>query len=471
MLAETGRHLLELPETVLQFGTGVLLRALPDHFIDKANKQGIFNGRVVVVKSIPGDTDRFAAQDNLYTVCVRGMEQGKPFREDIINMAISRVLSANTQWREVLDRARDPALRIILSNTTEVGIVLTDDDPHAQPPSSFPGKLLAVLYERWRYGGRQTAEGFIIVPTELIPKNGDELRRIVLELAKRNGMEPEFLAWIDRQNRFCNSLVDRIVPGKPADTGKLGLPYDDDLLTVAEPFRLWAIEGDDDVRQALRFAEADAGVVITPDIEMYKELKLRLLNGTHTFCCGPAFLCGLGITRQATADPDFSAYMRRLMEEISASIPLDIDAATRNAYAAQVMDRFANPYIDHAWLSITLHYSSKMRLRNLPLLETWYHRHSGVPNMMAAGFAGYICFMRGVYNGVAHPIQDDKAALFHEWWQTLNADDLVDAVLGSEALWGKDLRALPGFRDAVARILMGMLSQGVSKTLNQMTAQ
>lgn len=469
LLPEGDRRLLELPEKVLQFGTGVLLRTLPDYFIDKANKQGIFNGRVVVVKSTEGETDVFARQDNLYTICVRGIENGAEVRENIIGTAISRVLSARTQWQEILKAAHNPELSIIISNTTEVGITLTDDDPNADPPASFPGKLLAFLRERWRHSQGASDKGFIIIPTELITNNGEELRRIVLELAKRNHMEAVFIEWLQQHNKFCNSLVDRIVPGKPADTEKLGLSYQDELLTMAEPFRLWAIEGDEEVKRRLSFAGADPGMVITPNIERYKELKLRLLNGTHTFCCGPAFLSGMGITRNATLDPDFSKYMHRLMEEISASIPLQIDEQTRKTYAAQVLERFANPSIDHQWISITLQYSSKMRMRNLPLLETWYQRHNSVPTMMATGFAGYIYFMKGIYNGEAHTIKDERAEIFRNWWQTLNVDQVVDAALSSETLWGRDLTPLPGFRDAVARILMGMLAQGVFPTLKQMT--
>lgn len=479
-LTEKDKHLMALPEKVLQFGTGVLLRALPDHFIDKANKQGIFNGRVVVVKSTPGDTEAFTAQQNLYTICVRGIDQGKPYQEDVISAAISRVLSAGRQWPEILQCARDPGIKIILSNTTEVGIRLTEDDPFAQPPSSFPGRLLALLWERWQHAGRQTAEGFIIIPTELIPDNGGELRRIVLELARRNHLDEAFISWVQDRNRFCNSLVDRIVPGRPAPhvVEQLGLPYEDALLTMAEPFRLWAIEGDAEVQEALSFAKADEGMVITPDIRVFHERKLRLLNGTHSFCCGPAFLSGFSITREAMLDKDFRHYMQRLLhEEIARAIPMAMDPGSVTDYIGQVMDRFANPHIDHAWLSISLQYSSKMRLRNLPLLQTYYARYQTVPLMMAAGFAGYILFMKphhldehgwqGMYNGKAYPIKDDKAALFHEWWANLDADQLTDAVLGSETLWGTDLRALPGFRDAVAGILKGMLSQGVYKTLIQ----
>src|ERR1700755_3630932 len=101
-----------LPEKVLQFGTGVLLRGLPDYFIDKANRQGLFNGRVVVVKSTDGgDGTAFDRQDGLYTLCVRGIEEGKKKEENIIHSAISRVLSAKSQWQEILQCAHNPAMQ------------------------------------------------------------------------------------------------------------------------------------------------------------------------------------------------------------------------------------------------------------------------------------------------------------------------------------------------------------------------
>jgi tagaturonate reductase len=174
--------LFELPEKVLQFGTGVLLRGLPDYFIDKANKQGIFNGRVVVVKSTDSDSSAFDRQDGLYTVCVRGVENGVTVQEDIINASISRVLGAKTEWQRILECAHNPEMRIIISNTTEVGIQLVQDDITAAPPVSFPGKLLAFLFERFKAFNGSKESGMVIVPTELITDNGSKLESIVLEL-------------------------------------------------------------------------------------------------------------------------------------------------------------------------------------------------------------------------------------------------------------------------------------------------
>src|SRR5580658_2660654 len=319
--------LFELPEKVLQFGTGVLLRGLPDYFIDKANRQGLFNGRVVVVKSTDsGDAGVFDRQDGLYTLCVRGIEDGRKVEENIICSAISRVLSAKDQWEEILALARRPEMQIVISNTTEVGIQLVEDDIRREPPVSFPGKLLGFLWERYQAFGGSPESGMVIVPTELIVDNGKKLAGIVRELAKMNQLEADFLSWLDRHCRFCSSLVDRIVPGKP-DAATLqqlehDLGYTDGLLAVCEVYRLWAIEGGERVREVLSFRSADEGVIIQPDIEIYRELKLRMLNATHTLSCGLAVLAGFTTVKKGMDDPGFSAFVSDLMmKEIAPAIP------------------------------------------------------------------------------------------------------------------------------------------------------
>lgn len=249
-------YIQSLPEKVLQFGTGVLLRALPDYFIDQANRQQVFNGRIVVVKSTSkGDADEFQQQDGLYTVCVRGLQQGQPVSENIINASISRVLSAGSEWPAILACAHSDQLKIIISNTTEVGIQLVNESIHQQPPQSFPAKLLAFLYERYQAFAGKPDAGMIIIPTELIVDNATKLKSILVELCRYNQLPGEFVNWLVTYNRFCNSLVDRIVPGKPSGPA-LGaieseLGYQDQLLTICEAYRLWAIEGDQSVADCL----------------------------------------------------------------------------------------------------------------------------------------------------------------------------------------------------------------------------
>ncbi|MGQ0738060.1 MAG: tagaturonate reductase [Bacteroidota bacterium] len=478
----------ELPEKVLQFGTGVLLRALPDYFIDKANKQGLFNGRIVVVKSTDSDSSAFDKQDGLYTICVRGVENGNMVEENIINASISRVLGAKTEWQRILECAHNPQLKIIISNTTEVGIQLVDDNINNEPPVSFPGKLLAFLFERFKAFNGSKESGMVIVPTELITDNGSRLESIVLELAHRNNLDFKFIEWLENQNTFCNSLVDRIVPGKPnaADTKKLEseLGYEDELLTMSEVFRLWAIEGDERVKGILSFCRADEAVVITPDITLFKELKLRLLNGTHTFNCGTAFLSGFNITREAITHPVYGRFTKELMHsEIAPAIPFPIDKKVKEDFANSTFERFCNPFIDHQWQSITVQYTSKMKMRNIPLLQRHYELNSTAPMHMATGFAAYLLYMKVTRKAgnkyyaersgpdsyrEEYEIKDDAAEYFYNIWSNSSADKVAAAVTGNEELWESDLAKLPGFLQAVQEQLQEMITKGVLSTVEQL---
>lgn len=474
--------LFDLPEKVLQFGTGVLLRGLPDYFIDKANKQGLFNGRIVVVKSTNGgDMDAFEKQDGLYTLCVRGVEQGVKKEENIICASISRVLSARKEWDSILACAHNPDLQVIISNTTEVGIeLLATDDIRKHPPVSFPGKLLAFLYERYKAFDGSPQCGMVIIPTELIVDNGTKLESIVTELAYLNGLDESFIDWLEKNNHFCNSLVDRIVPGRPEPAVQAAmereLGYTDDLLTVSECYRLWAIEADETAARVLSFAGADEGVVVTRDINLFRELKLRLLNGTHTLSCAVAFLSGFATVRSAMDDGSLKQYITAMMkEELSPSIPYPVEASTAADFATSVADRFANPHIEHPWISISVQYSSKLRMRVLPLLNRYYEQFDTVPESIALGFAAYIRFMKidreeagnyqASYNGAAYLVKDDKAEQLREKWMNFPASQMAVAVLQDTSLWGEDLTRFPGFAEAVQEKLDDIMNKGMAACL------
>lgn len=474
-------ELFELPEKVLQFGTGVLLRGLPDYFIDKANREGIFNGRVVVVKSTAqGDTTSFDKQDGLYTLCVRGLQNGEKVEENIINSSISRVLTATEEWSQVLECAHNVHMQVIISNTTEVGIQLVQEDIRQHPPKSFPGKLLAFLYERFKAFEGSEHSGMVIVPTELIPENGTKLQAIVLELAHLNSLEDEFIEWLECCNYFCNSLVDRIVPGKPDVATQQSLEeqlgYTDGLLTMSEVYRLWAIEGDEHIKSILSFAQADEGVVIAPNIDIYRELKLRMLNGTHTLSCGVAFLAGYETVKTAMDDENIYGYIADVMQqEIAPNIPYDVALLTAHDFGFKVLDRFRNPHIQHLWINITMNYSSKMKMRVLPVLLNHYRKSEAVPELMALGFAAYLFFMKaatvrdakyyGDFNGSSYFIQDEMAETFYKRWAGLSTSSLVIETLKDTSFWGTDLSALPGFADAVLEMLTNILNHGVKETI------
>ncbi len=472
-----------LPEKVLQFGTGVLLRALPDFFIDAANRLGIFNGRIVVVKSTDnGDATDFDLQDGLYTICIRGTEAGKVIEKNVVSSAISRVLTAKTEWDEILAFATSPDLAVVISNTTEVGLQLVKEDIHESPPSSFPAKLLACLLARFEVLGAEAENGLVVIPTELIPGNGDLLKNILLELAHFNDLDADFISWLDQHIHCCNSLVDRIVPGKPdqafRDTFSQQFSYQDELLIVSEVYALWAIEGNHRIQGKLSFASAHPGVVIATSIDGFRELKLRILNGGHTLSCGLFYLAGIKTVKEAMSSPVASRFIEHLLRvEIAQAIPYQIDAVEVQAFAKQVLDRFRNPYLEQQWISITLQYSSKMRMRNIPTLLRHYELHKEAPAGMALGFAAYLLFMKAVkiegdhYLGNAfgtdYWIQDDQAAYFYMAWQDTTPEALTKSVLSNQDWWGTNLDELPGFTAAVTQNLVQLLEHGVISTLEK----
>jgi tagaturonate reductase len=463
---------LKLPVKVLQFGTGVLLRGLTDHVIDKANRAGIFNGRIAVVKSTStGRTDAFAQQDNLYTLQMKGIENKQLTEETVINTSISKILSAAGEWDLVLKEAENPELRVVISNTTEVGLQLVKEDITQQPPSSFPAKLLAVLHHRYKTFSGSSESGLVIIPTELLPENATILKSIIKELIAFNNLSADFENWINESNYFCNSLVDRIVTGKPsAEEQRLFEEkhgYRDELLVVSEPYCLWAIEGDDKIKAILSFEQADSGVVVIPDIEVHRELKLRLLNGTHTLSCALALTMGFDLVNEATNDAEFSSFLENLMEEIRLAMPYKAAPALMEEFSERVLDRFKNPYIQHQWVAIAQQYTTKIITRVLPLLKEHYRLYTQAPEHIAKGFAAYILLMSKVvsdtgqyylvYKNERYVLKDDKIAILTEKWAAHSAENIASEILGSNEIWGEDLSQLPGFVNAVQNHLSNIV--------------
>lgn len=483
LLPTPDRSLLGLPEKAVQFGTGAFLRGFVDYFVDTANRQGLFDGRVVAIGSTGSGRDAVLnEQDGLYTLAIRGVEEGELREEYRVISSLSRALSARTDWEEVLEVARDPRIELIFSNTTEVGITLDESDsPDLAPPRSFPGKLTRFLLERGRAFDFDPGKGVVVIPCELIDDNGARLKEIVLALADRWGVEPDFARWIHEAVPFCNTLVDRIVPGTPEGAHleqlyqKVG--YQDGMLTACEVYRLFAIEGDESLRRRLTFAQADPGVLVTPDVSPFRERKVRLLNGTHTIMVPTALLCGFETVQEAVEDERVGAFTRTtLFDEIVPT--LEADGAVE--FARAVLDRFANPFIRHALLDITLQATMKMRVRVVPTILAYVREKGTVPEGIAFGFAMFVLLMRGDLQERAraaghHVPRDDQAEHFQALWSATgdeNADlgKLVQRICADRGLWEADLAALPGWTEAVTGHLIRGHREGPSAALDAFLA-
>jgi tagaturonate reductase len=324
----------------------------------------------------------------------------------------------------------------------------------------------------------------VIIPTELIIDNGNKLLDIILELAKLNKMDHHFIEWIEMANCFCNSLVDRIVPGKlPAvqqEAVAKELGYTDELMIMSEVYSLWAIETSSrKAREMLSFSQVDDTVIITDDIDKYRELKLRLLNGTHTLSCGIAYLAGFDLVKNSMEDQLQGNYVAALMKEEIAPCICDENISLQEAleFSNKVIERFSNPFIDHKWISITLNYTQKIKMRNVPVLLKHFQQHNSVPPLMALGFAAYLLFMKGNLaenekyvgerNGITYPLQDEQAAWYSQLWNNHPLSEISKTALSNHDLWGTNLVVLPGFAEAVQLNLESIIQNGMVNVLKE----
>lgn len=453
-------ELLSLKERVIQFGTGVLLRALPDDYIDQANKRGDFMGRIVVVKSTDkGDLEAYREQQNLYTIAEKGITNGKIIEKYRINASISRALSAKENWPEILQVAQDIHVNILISNTTEAGIVESNDDIFANPPKSYPAKITSYLYQRYLHFEGNKDVGMVILPTELISDNADQLKKFVIQLAQQHNLSQEFIKWIEEANHFCNTLVDRIVPGH-FDSSYLG--YKDKLAIITEPFSLWAIESNVPyVYEMLSFAHNQDAIKIVPSIEHYKEIKLRLLNASHSLACGVALIGHYTYVKDSLKNDHFENYLKHLLKkEISPCLwSIGLKKDDTQEFADAVIDRFKNPFLFHKWSSIATNFIAKIKMRVLPLLEIWYQTNNTSPKGIAFGFAAFLLYMR-----TEEIDNNTEASQIVNHWK--DSENPIHDILSDKKIWGNNLCEYPHWEEAVALAIQKIELESMEQVLS-----
>ncbi len=469
------------PEKIVQFGEGNFLRAFVDWIVYRMNKQCGFNAGVTVVQPIAhGMVDKLNEQDGLYTLYLRGIVNGKPQSDRMVVDVINRGINPYTQYQEYLQLATNPELEFIISNTTEAGIAYNEEDRYNDaPPASFPAKLTVLLHKRFEHFNGDQTKGLFIIPCELIDKNADYLKKYILQYAKQWNLGDDFIYWVEQSNHFCNSLVDRIVPGYPKDRieeVKAELPYEDQLVNEAEQFHLWVIEGGEELKKRFPVEKTDLNVLIVPDASDYKTRKVRILNGSHTALCPISILAGIETVREAMEDGDTMKFLAQtLNEEI---IPtLTLPKPELEQFAADVLDRFRNPFIKHYWMSISLNSMSKFETRVLPSLLTYQKANGKLPKGLSFALAATIAFYEGYRGAEKLDIKDndDIMALYAEAWQLFDGDDasyqqVVEKVLGYEANWKMDLKKVPGLTEAVTAHLTAIERQGMREALKTIIA-
>ena len=481
----------ELPERVLQFGEGNFLRAFVDFMLDQMNRRKLFGGRAVVVQPIAaGMAEAINEQNGLYTVLLRGLESGEVRESQRIVSSLSRCLNPYQEFDAFLECAKNPDLRFVVSNTTEAGIRSDADDRlDARPSVSYPGKLTQFLFARFQKFGVDPARGLVLLPCELIEKNGENLKRTVFETAERWNLPAEFRRFLSECCIFTNTLVDRIVTGYPkkeAERLSERLGYEDRLLVTGEIFHSWVIEGPSTLERELPLRETGLNVTWTDDVTPYRERKVRILNGAHTMLALAAFLSGKDTVRESMQDPLFSSYVTHgIDDEILPTLKLPRQELLD--FARAVVERFNNPFIEHELLSISLNSVSKYKARLLGTVLDHVRERHALPVRLCFALAALIAFYRGreirdgaligARNGRDYAIKDDPAVLefFLSAWAKTDFDlsrascnALVQDVLGRTDFWDSDLnQTVPGFSGQVAEQLHFISSLGVKGALQR----
>ena len=413
-------------EKVIQFGEGGFLRGFVDWIIQLTNEASDFDASVVVVQPIDkGMCDMLEAQNCVYTHVMRGMKNGVPTVEKKVIDVISRTVQPYRDFEAYLSLADNPDFRFVVSNTTESGIEFKSTDKVSDAPAvTFPGKLTLLLKRRFDKGLR----GFIFLPCELIDRNGDNLKACVLKYADLWGFGEDFKAWVEKENFFCNTLVDRIVTGYPRDE-KIDLGYEDNMLNTSELFHLWVIEAGYDLSSEFPFHKAGLNIIVTDDLERYRTRKVRILNGAHTSMIPYALLRGIETVGDCMKDEEMSSFVKACVyDEI---IPtLDLSYEELKSYADDVFERFENVFIRHFCSSIALNSVSKFKVRVLPSILEYIKRKGEMPKNLIKSFAKLIAFYKtDMTNDAPDVVEFMKKSSVKE-------------ILANEALWGQDLTHL-----------------------------
>ena len=458
-------------ERIIQFGEGNFLRAFADWMIHEMNKRANFDAGVVVVQPInQGLIKTLNEQDGLYTLYLNGIKDEKAISEHEIIDCVQRGINPYENHADYLAIAKNPDLRFMISNTTEAGIEYNPDDKlNNTPQSSFPGKLTALLYERFQIFEGASDKGLILIPCELIDNNGGILKRIILQYADDWKLGADFVEWINKYNIFCNTLVDRIVPGYPrakidAITSELG--YKDNLVVEGEQFHLWVIEGPASLKEEIPAEICGLNVVFTDNLEPYRTRKVRILNGAHTSLVPVAYLYGIDKVRESLEDDVVGMFLKNtIFNEICKT--LDFPEEELRQFSKDVLDRFRNPYLDHALMSISLNSTSKYRVRVLPSVLEFIKRKNKNPKLLLFSLAALIAFYRGERGEERFTVKDNQTAIdfFVTQWAKGDTASVVEATLKNTDLWGIDLTQFEGIQEVVTNNLESIIINGMKETL------
>lgn len=441
---------------VIQFGEGNFLRTFVDAYFDALNKEDKGRYAVSVIKPIPfGGLDAFKKQNNHYHIVLRGVSNGEAAEKVYAIDSIKESIDPFVDEESFYALAKDPEVKLLVSNTTEAGIVFNPNDKEGGfAEISYPAKLTKWLFVRYNAG----LDGLYLLPVELIDHNADELFRDVNAYIDLWGLGEDFKNWNAQKNFYCNTLVDRIVSGFPRDEiSKKHLwnlvGEEDELLSVGEPFGLWAIEKKGKIADYIHEGQHNIDVVLTEDISYYKKRKVRILNGSHTNMVPMALWHNKNTVAEVMEDEILSRFVKETLDKEIVPFVSDDQKATE-AFANAVLERFKNPYLNHQLTSIALNSISKWKARCLPSFMDYYEAKEQLPPLLTIGFAYLVVLYKHIEEKdgafFAHLPNRDIMMKDEERYLKYfsNGHDIHD-FLSDASIWGEDLTKIQGFEKEV----------------------
>ncbi len=443
---------------IMQYGEGNFLRTFVDVYFDTLNKQGVGEYSVNIVKPITfGTLERFEKQNNKYHIVLRGMNEGKEV-EDVYKVdSLDKVIDPFNDFNSYISLAKDADLKIIVSNTTEAGICFNSADSFDGFENiTYPAKLTKFLYERYLAG----LDGVYLMPVELIDNNANELCKCVSKYIELWNLPEAFKKWNDENNFYCNTLVDRIVSGYPRDEKTKAhleeiIGEKDELVSIGEPFGLWAVEKKGDIAKYIKEGVHNIEVVLTDNIGYYKKRKVRVLNGSHTNLVPAGLILGAETVYDCMKDQKLSAFVEdTLKDEIIPFVSDDIVATT--VFADSIKSRFLNPFLNHQLISIALNSISKWRARVLPSFKDYYAKNGKIAPFITIGFS----YLMALYSRIEK--NGDKFTVKLTNREVEMKDDLpyleyfaakksVEDFMKDVNVWGEDLTSYTGFSESVIK--------------------
>lgn len=461
-------------EKIVQFGTGAFLKGFIGWIIQQYNDRSGLDAGIVAVKLRAGNEQQIEAvnaQDGLFTVNVRGIVDGNLEDKFDLVRCQNRAISPYQDYVGFEDLAMSPALEWVISNSTESGIVFSAKDRFEDsPPETFPAKLTILLFHRFQYFMGDPQRGIKVLCCELIEDNASTLKNLIIQYAKAWHLDPAFIDWLNQSCRFYNTLVDRIVTGKPTDPLRSveinqQLGYIDNELVETESYYLWVIENGGELESYFP-RSAGLNVVFTDSLRLYRQRKVRILNGAHSGTVALARLMGVETVYEAMQNRLLKSFMHKLVfDEVCPTI--DMPAGDVRAYAESIMERFCNPYLKHEWKNISLNSLSKWTARVLPTLQDATRGIKRNPIAMVTSLAALLLLYRGSYGDRKFEIQDNLehiAVIKNAWEENVEPENVTAKVLSDTRIWGQDLSV---FNKAVSTALSGMMELGIENWLGQ----